>query len=415
MFKPLALYIGLRYTRAKRRNHFISFISLTSMLGIALGVTALITVLSVMNGFQWELRERILGMASHATVFERGGALHDWRGVGARIERHPQIEGVAPFVRAEGMLTHYGNVHGVIVQGVLPGEEPKVSTVGERMVEGKLNDLAAGEYRIVLGRALAQALQVNIGEKVVLVSPQPTATPAGIIPRLKQFTVSGVFEIGMHDYDAGVALVHMEDAAKMFRITDGVTGLRLKMSDVFAAPAISREIVHALDGSYAVVDWTEYHANFFRALRTEKAVMFVILTLIIAVAAFNIVSTLIMVVNDKQADVAILRTLGLTPWRVMGIFMVQGTVIGLVGTLLGVLGGIWLASNVETIVPAIEQLLNTKFLSPEVYYITELPSDMRWKDVAWISAVAFGLSLLATIYPAWLAGRTQPAEALRYE
>jgi lipoprotein-releasing system permease protein len=415
MFKPLELYIGLRYTRAKRRNHFISFISLISIVGMALGVTALITVLSVMNGFEKELRERILGMTAHATVMEIGQPLRNWQAVAQVITRHPRVLGVAPFVRAEAMVAHEGNVHGVIVQGILPSEEPKVSVIGERMKVGRLDSLEPGQYNIILGSGLARTLGVRVGDKITVVAPQPNMTPAGILPRLKRFTLSGIFEIAMHEYDTALALVHMEDGARLFRTGQGVSGLRLKVDDVFAAPAISREIVNTLPGYYGVMDWTQFHVNFFRALKTEKTVMFVILTLIVAVAAFNIVSALVMVVTDKQADVAILRTLGLTPRSIMGIFIVQGTVIGLVGTLLGVAGGVWLATHVETIVPAIEGLFHTKFLPADVYYISEVPSDMRWQDVIRISSLAFGLGLLATLYPAWRASRTQPAEVLRYE
>ena len=415
MFKPVELYIGLRYTRAKRRNHFISFISLTSILGVTLGVAALITVLSVMNGFEKELRERILGMTAHATVLGDGGPLGNWRGVAEALKRYPEIRGTAPLVRGEAMLTHRGAVQGAIIQGVLPEEEPKVSIVGERMVAGQLNDLKSGDFNIILGRGAAEALRAGIGDKIVIVVPETNATPAGILPRLKRFTLAGVFEIGMQEYDTSVALIHLDDAARLFRLGEGVTAVRIMTEDAFAAPALSREIVKKLPGDYNVIDWTQYHVNFFRALKTEKIVMFVILTLIVAVAAFNIISTLVMVVTDKQADVAILRTLGLSPLGVMGIFIVQGLVIGLVGTGLGMAGGIWLATHVETIVPAIERLFHIKFLSPDVYYISEIPSDMRWPDVTYIGSVAFVLCLLATLYPAWRAARTQPAEALRYE
>ena len=415
MFKPVELYIGLRYTRAKRRNHFISFISLTSILGVTLGVAALITVLSVMNGFEKELRERILGMTAHATVLGDGGPLGNWRGVAEALKRYPEIRGTAPLVRGEAMLTHRGAVQGAIIQGVLPEEEPKVSIVGERMVAGQLNDLKSGDFNIILGRGAAEALRAGIGDKIVIVVPETNATPAGILPRLKRFTFAGVFEIGMQEYDTSVALIHLDDAARLFRLGEGVTAVRIMTEDAFAAPALSREIVKKLPGDYNVIDWTQYNVNFFRALKTEKIVMFVILTLIVAVAAFNIISTLVMVVTDKQADVAILRTLGLSPLGVMGIFIVQGLVIGLVGTGLGMAGGIWLATHVETIVPAIERLFHIKFLSPDVYYISEIPSDMRWPDVTYIGSVAFVLCLLATLYPAWRAARTQPAEALRYE
>ena len=415
MFKPLEVYVGLRYTRAKRRNHFISFISLSSMLGIALGVTALITVLSVMNGFEKELRERILGMASHATVARYQGALDDWPSVAERARKHPHVIGVAPYVQGEAMLTRGRYVHGALVQGVLPEQEPEVSDIGKFMIAGSLDSLRPGEFNVLLGRGLARALGVRVGEKITVVAPKATSTPAGILPRLRRFTVTGIFEVKHGQYDTQLAVVHVDDASRLFQLNDGVTGLRLKLDDMFLAPAIGRELAADLPGTYWVRDWTQYHANFFRALKTEKTVMFVILTLIVAVAAFNIVSALIMVVTDKESDIAILRTLGVTPGSVMLIFIVQGTIIGLVGTLLGMLGGILLASNVETLVPAIEQLFNTKFLSPDVYYISDVPSDMRWPDVALITSVAFVMSVMATIYPAWRASRTQPAEALRYE
>jgi len=415
MFRPLELYVGLRYTRAKRRNHFISFISLTSMLGIALGVTALITVLSVMNGFEKELRERILGMAAHATISGPGGSLSDWPEVAKAAEGHPRVIGVAPYVRAEAMLTHGTGVRGAVIRGVLPEDEPQVSEVVSSMTAGRLDALEDGGYGIILGKDLARALGAVVGDRVTLVAPQARVTPAGVLPRMRRFTVVGIFEVGMYEYDAALALIHMGDAARLFRLKDKVNGVRLKLDDMFRAPWVSRELARELPGSYWVTDWTQHHVNFFRAIKTEKTVMFVILTLIVAVAAFNIVSTLIMVVTDKESDIAILRTLGATPLSVMGIFMVQGTVIGVVGTLLGAVGGVALASNVETIVPAIESLFGTKFLAPDVYYISDLPSDMHWIDVARISVVALLLSLIATLYPAWRASRTQPAEALRYE
>lgn len=415
MFKPLEVYVGLRYTRAKRRNHFISFISLSSMLGIALGVTALITVLSVMNGFEKELRERILGMASHATVSRFRGSLQDWPAVAERARQHPRVVGVAPYVQGEAMLTRGRYVRGALVQGVLPEQEPEVSDIGDYMIAGSLQSLRPGAFNVLLGKGLANMLGVRIGDKVTLVAPKATSTPAGILPRLRRFTVSGIFEVKHGTYDTQLAVVHLDDASRLFQLNDGITGLRLKLDDMFLAPAVSRELAADLPGTYWVRDWTHYHANFFRALKTEKTVMFVILTLIVAVAAFNIVSALIMVVTDKESDIAILRTLGVTPASVMMIFIVQGTLIGLVGTLLGMAGGIALADNVETLVPAIEQLFDTKFLSPDIYYISDVPSDMRWADVGLITIVAFLMSIVATIYPAWRASRTQPAEALRYE
>ncbi len=415
MFRPLEVYVGLRYTRAKRRNHFISFISLTSMLGIALGVTALVTVLSVMNGFERELRERILGMASHATITGFDGALADWSGLASQAIRHERVLGVAPFVQGEVMLTNSGRVRGALVRGVIPSEEGAVSDLESYLTFGDVGTLQAGRYNVLLGAALARVLGAHVGSKVTLVAPQATVSPAGIVPRLRRFTVSGIFEVNHAQYDSGLAVVHIRDAARLFRLGERVTGLRIKLDDMFKARRVSRELASSFGGSYWVRDWTQHHANFFRALKTEKTVMFVILTLIVAVAAFNIVSTLIMVVTDKESDIAILRTLGASPRSVMLIFMVQGTLIGLVGTLLGMLGGVGLASNVETLVPAIENLFETKFLSPDIYYISEVPSDMRWPDVYLISSVAFAMSVLATIYPAWRASRTLPAEALRYE
>ncbi|MGH8615035.1 MAG: lipoprotein-releasing ABC transporter permease subunit [Gammaproteobacteria bacterium] len=415
MFRPLEIYIGLRYTRAKRRNHFISFISLTSMLGVAVGVMALITVLSVMNGFEKELRERILGMTAHLSVLAQNGSLSHWPRVAEYVAKHPAVRGTAPFIRAESMITHGGGVHGVVLQGVLPEREPQVSTIAEEVVLGRLDDLKPGQFNILLGRALATALQIQIGDKVTVVAPKFNATPAGVMPRLKRFTVSGIFEIGMHEYDSAMAFVHMDDAAKLFRLGPDVTGIRVKLEDPFSAPLVSREIATGLPSQYGIIDWTQFHANFFKALKTEKVAMFVILTLIVAVAAFNIVSTLVMVVTDKQADIAILRTLGLTPGSIMAVFMVQGTLIGVVGTLVGAFAGVWLSLNAEWIVKAIEGFFQTQFLPPDVYYISDLPSDMELSDVSRIVGVAFLLCLLATLYPAWRASRTQPAEALRYE
>ncbi len=414
MFNTFESMIGLRYVRARRRNHFISFISLTSMLGVGLGVMALITVLSVMNGFEKELTERILGMASHATIVETGDILNDWQPIAEEVLQHTDIIGVAPYLHAEGMLTKDKRVNGTIIRGILPTAEPSVSTVTETMIQGDINNLIAGDFNIILGKELARKLGLVLGDKVTLIAPQANVTPVGILPRLKQFTLAGVFEVGMHDFDSAFALVHMDDALRLFRKT-GPTGLRLKTNDILKAPIISREIATQLPGRYWVVDWTQQHANFFRALKTEKTVMFVILLLIVAVAAFNIISTLVMVVADKQADIAVLRTLGASPTSILKIFMIQGTVIGVVGIAAGVIGGVWLALNIESIVPAIEAMLGQKFLSADIYYISDLPSDMHWDDVITISTVAFMLTLSATIYPAIRAAKTQPAEALRYE
>ncbi|MBU1191038.1 MAG: lipoprotein-releasing ABC transporter permease subunit [Gammaproteobacteria bacterium] len=415
MFRPYELYIGLRYTRAKRRNHFISFISAISMLGIALGVTALITVLSVMNGFEQELRTRILGMAAHAQIMGYADGLANWEQIAAIADKNAEVVGTAPYIEAETMLTQGSRVSGAILRGILPSTEPAVSDVGEHMKAGQLTDLKPGEYGIVLGSELALLIGAQVGDKITVVSPQANITPIGTMPRLRRFTVVGLFEVGMFEYDRGVALVHIDDAAKLFQLDNRVSGVRLKLKDMFTVQQVTQELGTQLPVETRITDWTRQHANFFRAVQTEKRVMFVILALIVAVAAFNIVSTLVMVVTDKQADIAILRTLGTTPGSIMAIFIVQGTIIGAFGTLLGLIGGVALALNVETIVPAIEQLFGVHFLSPDVYYISKLPSQLNWLDVWRITGVAFLLSMIATLYPAWRASRTQPAEALRYE
>jgi len=415
MFKSLPLFIGLRYTRAKRRNHFISFISLTSMLGIALGVTALITVLSVMNGFEKELRERILGMASHATITGYDNTLQNWQGLADIAHQHPEVVGAAPYIEGEGMLSNGEQVSGVALRGIDVAYEGEVSEVAEKMIAGDLALLQPGEYGIVLGVDLARSLNVLLGDKVSLIVSKANISPAGIMPRMKRFTVVGIFEVGMYEYDSSLALLQIEDAAKLYKMDGEVTGLRLKLQDMFMAPQVARELVDGQLGSYYMSDWTRKHANFFRAIQIEKTMMFLILSLIIAVAAFNIVSTLVMVVTDKSADIAILRTLGATPTTVLLIFMVQGCVIGFIGTTLGFIGGVSLAMNVDTIVPALESLFKTKFLDASVYYITELPSDLHWNDVIKITSISFVLSLLATLYPAWNASKMQPAEVLRHE
>ena len=416
MLKPLELFIALRYTRAKRRNHFISFISLISMLGIALGVTALITVMSVMNGFSTEVRNRILGVVAHATITGVGDeGLRDWRTLAGMLGRYPQVVGLAPYVHGQGMLANGAEVSGTLIRGILPDEEPKVSDLGSKMVAGHLGNLKSGEFGIILGKGLADSLGLWMGDKVSLLNPQANVTPAGIMPRFKRFTVVGVFEAGMNEYDSALALMHLDDAAKLMRMEGAVSGVRLKLDDLYAAPRLSRQLSEELPIGYMISNWTTENVNYFRAVQMEKTAMFIILLLVVTVAAFNIVSTLVMVVADKKADIAILRTLGSSPRSIMAIFMIQGVVIGMIGTLLGAVGGVALALNVGTVVPAIEQLLGMKFLAAEVYYITEVPSEMSWLDVAKISGVSFVLSLLATLYPAWHAARTQPAEALRYE
>ena len=415
MFRPLEIAIGLRYTRAKRRNHFISFISLTSMLGIALGVTALITVMSVMNGFEKEVRGRILDMVSHLTVTGLDGRLREWSDVSMQLRENPQVVGTAPYVEAQGMLIHGHKVNGTLIRGIDPAQEPAVSNVGRKMVEGTLDVLQPGRFNIVIGRDLARILGVEVGDKVTLVTPSANVTPAGILPRLRQFTVAGTFYVGMFEYDSTLALIHLNDAQRLFRLGDAVTGVRARLKDLFMAPQVRYELSQGDLVDYWVRDWSSYHANWFRAVKIEKRMIFLLLLLIVAVAAFNIVSTLVMLVTDKQSDIAILRTLGASPRSIMGIFMVQGTLIGVIGTLLGIAGGVSLALNLDTVVPFIEQLFGFHVLDPGIYYISELPSDLHWDDVWTIVGVAFTLGLLSTLYPAWRASRLQPAEALRYE
>ncbi|MFV2057540.1 MAG: lipoprotein-releasing ABC transporter permease subunit [Thiohalomonadales bacterium] len=416
MYKPLELFIGLRYIRAKRRNQFISFISTISMVGIALGVTALITVLSVMNGFVSELRERILSMTSHVTVTGYQTDISDWRSVSDIITRtQKEVIGIAPFVKGEGMLSAGREVHGVLIRGILPDEEPKVADIGNKMILGELSDLKAGNYNILLGTGLARSLDVMVGDKVTLITPQTISTPAGIIPRFKRFTVVGIFEIGHNDYDTSLAVIHITDAAKLFRLGDKVSGIRLKLQDLFKAGEVRLSLSENLPGAYWITDWTRQHANFFRAVQIEKRMMFIILLLIVAVAAFNIVATLVMVVRDKQSDIAILRTLGLSSGSIMSIFIVQGTVVGAFGTFLGFVGGVSLALNVDTVIQTLEKWLGMKFMPADVYYISEFPSQLLWNDVIQITTIAFILTVIATIYPAWNAARTRPAEALRYE
>ncbi len=409
------LLVGLRYTRAKRRNHFISFISLISMAGIALGVAALIVVLSVMNGFQEELRTRILAVVSHVQLSGPGNALTDWQEVAKDALEHPRVREAAPYINAQGMLSYGQGVRGAIVRGVLPALEDRVADIGRHMHAGSLDALKPGAFNIILGGELARAIGAIPGDKVALIAPQGRVTPAGVIPRLKQFTLAGTFDIGMYEYDAGLALMHLEDAQALYQLGDTVSGVRLKLDDLFAARTVSRELSASLAPAVYASDWTQSHANFFRAVEIEKRVMFIILTLIVAVAAFNIVSTLVMLVTDKQADIAILRTLGASPASVMQIFVVQGAMIGIIGTLLGVVGGVLLGWNVDTVVPAIENTLGFKFLSKDVYYISDLPSDVQWSDVATIGLVSLVMSFVATLYPSYRAARVNPAEALRYE
>ena len=415
MALPYELMIGLRYTRAKRRNHFISFISLISMLGIALGVTALIVVLSVMNGFQTELRGRILAVVSHVQISGANGDMADWEAVAKQSLSEPRVLAAAPYVQEQGMLSFGQSVRGAIVRGILPDLEDKVADFRSHMKEGSLDSLAPDSFNIVLGSELARALGVYVGDRLTLIAPQGVVTPAGVVPRLKTFTVSGLFEVGMFEYDSGLALIRMEDAQRLYRLEDRVSGVRLKLDDLFKAREVVRQLASRLNTAAYLSDWTKSHANFFRAVQIEKNMLFIILSLIVAVAAFNIVSTLVMAVTDKQADIAILRTLGASPGSIMGIFMVQGALIGFIGLALGVAGGVALALNVDVVVPFIERLLGTELMSKEVYYISSLPSELQWGDVLTITGLSFVLSLAATLYPSWRASRVNPAEALRYE
>ena len=409
------LQIGLRYTRAKRRNHFISFISLSSMAGIALGVWALIVVLSVMNGFQQELRARILGVVSHVQILGADGRLSDWRRVEREALRNPHVVAAAPYVDAQGLLTYGQAVRGTVVRGILPQSEERVAEFGSHMRAGSLLALKPGGFGIVLGFDLARALGAYPGDKVVLIAPQGLVTPAGVIPRLKQFTVVGIFDIGFAEADAALALINLEDAQKLFQMGDAVSGVRLKLDDLFAARSVAREEMSRLGPDVYASDWTRSHANFFRAVEIEKRVMFLILALIVAVAAFNVVSALVMLVTDKQADIAILRTLGASPGSIMQVFMVQGVVIGVIGTLIGSVTGVISALNVETVVPWIERTFRVQFLAKDVYLIPELPSQVHSSDVVVIALMSLVLSFLATLYPSWRASRVNPAEALRYE
>jgi lipoprotein-releasing system permease protein len=415
MALPYELLIGLRYTRAKKHNHFISFISLISMFGIALGVAALIVVLSVMNGFQTELRSRILAVVSHVEISGVGGELVDWQRVAAQAAVQPQVIAAAPFVQAQGMLAYGQAVRGAMVRGIQPDLEDQVADFRRHMKSGEFDALLPDRFNIILGSELARALGVFVGDRITLIAPQGVVTPAGVVPRLKTFTVVGLFEVGMYEYDSGLALIHLADAQRLYRMDDRVSGVRLKLDDLFQAPRVARLLVGSLDTNAFISDWTRSHANFFRAVQIEKNMMFIILSLIIAVAAFNIVSTLVMAVTDKQADIAILRTLGASPLSIMVVFIVQGALIGFIGLGLGIAGGVALALNVDVVVPFIERLLGTQFLAKEVYYISNLPSELQWGDVTTITGVAFVLALVATLYPSWRAARVNPAAALRYE
>jgi lipoprotein-releasing system permease protein len=415
MFQPKELFIGLRYIRAKRKNHFVSFIAFISIAGVALGVFSLIVVLSVMNGFGNELRDRTLSMTSHATVSGYDGYLNDWEIAVDKVKKNNEVVAAAPYIRKEVMLSNGRRVSGSLIRGIKPELETTVSLVESKMVSGSLTDLKAGEYGLVLGRELANTLGVYEGDRVTVITPQASITAVGVMPRLRRFRVVGVFEVGMHQFDAAMAYMHIDDAAKLFSYKDKVNGIRLKLTDLFEAPRITRDIEKDFGEDYWVKDWSKQHKNFFRALQTEKTVMFIILLMMVSVAALNIVSTLMMTVTDKESDIAILRALGMRPSSVMVIFIIQGAFIGLFGTLIGVGAGVPVALNVFEIVSWLEQIFSTDFLPSDVYYVSDITADVKVSEVLTYALSAFSVTILATIYPAWRASRTLPAEALRYE
>lgn len=418
MFRPLPLFIGARYTRARRRSHFVSFISLTSIIGLALGVLVMILVLSVMNGFDYEMRHRVLGMVPHATL-EAGQPLSDWQGLARQVESQPGVLASAPFTQLQGLLTGNGQVQKVLINAIEPSLEARVSIIEDFFLpgQGSLAALQPGEFGIVLGDTAAQRLGLQLGDRVTFVAPEVALTPAGMFPRMKRFTLVGLFHVGAGEVDGHVALVHRQDAARLLRWqADQVQGLRLQLADLFQAPQTAWQLVEQLGREqFYARDWTRSHGNLYQAIRMEKTMIGLLLLLIVAVAAFNIVSTLVMVVTDKKADIAILRTLGATPRQILATFMVQGCFIGVVGTLLGALLGVLAALNISALIAWVERSLGMRFLSAEVYFIDYLPSRVQLADVLIVCAAALLLSFLATLYPAWRAARTQPAEALRYE
>ena len=412
---PFSLFVGLRYTRAKRRDHFISFISLISMIGIALGVMVLITVMSVMNGFERELRDRILGMAPHVLVSGVGSNIEDWQALEEVVLQDPNVIGASPYIQSETMFQHLGSDQFGVVQGVLPEKIGEVTIVKEHMRNGSFDSLTDGSYNIILGASLARSLGANVGDKVTsLFLKETRMSIAGIQPRAKRFTVSGIFQT-KSEADKGMAFAHLNDLAKILRVTDGVSALQLKTKDVMKVHEVSTSLTEQLDYNYFVTNWTRQHQTLFNAIEMEKKIMFILLTFIIAVAAFNIVTSLVMLVNEKQADIAILRTLGASPGSILRIFMTSGIINGLIGTGVGVLLGILLASNLPDIISWLETTFNLTVFPKDVYFVSELPTALVWNDVSNIAIIAFGISVLATLYPSWKASRTQPAEALRYE
>jgi lipoprotein-releasing system permease protein len=414
MIRPVELAIAFRYVRSRSKNRFVSFISLMSVAGIALAVAVLIAVLSAMNGFEHEVRNRILSVLAHGTITGLDGRIADWRQLVAAASAYPGVIASAPFIRGEAMLVGDAAVKGVEVRGIEPSKELATAAIGQLLRQGDFHALHAGGFGIVIGQALAELLKVRLGDSVVLLVPEGIATPAGVVPRMRRFRVEGIFYAGMYEYDRGLVFMHVADAARLFRMGDAVTGIRLAFTDPGNAPQGVVGVAQAYGGGVFVTDWTREHTNFFRSIQLTKTIMFVILLMVVAVAAFNIVSTLVMVVRDKRGEVAILRTLGAAPRAIVGIFMAQGTVIGVAGTALGVALGVAIATNLDVLVGLVERTLGMKFLAPDIYFISDFPTQLQWTDVAVISGIALGLALISTLYPAWRAAAMPPAEALRH-
>jgi lipoprotein-releasing system permease protein len=412
---PYEWLIGTRYLRSTHRRGFVSFVALMSVLGLMLGVATLLVVLSVMNGFERELRTRILSVTSHATLTGFDETLTDWQAVQRRALTQPGVQAAVPYVEAQALLAHGGKTVGASIRGVLPDEERKATGFAGHLESGRLEDLVPGQYRMILGSALARALDAHACDSVVVITPSGTATPSGIFPRTRRFKVSGVFESGMYEYDRGLALVNMIDARVLYKMGEKVSGIRLAVQDPFQAPATVRRLALALGGNFLVTDWTMIHVNFFKSIQTTKTMMFVILLMIVAVAAFNIVATLVMIVKEKQSDIAILRTLGAGPRNVLTAFAIQGVVIGLAGTLAGAVLGTVLSHHLQQIIDGVQHLFGVQFMDASVYFMNELPAYVEPGDVVQICSVAFLLCVLATVYPAWRASRTAPADALRHE
>jgi len=409
------IWMGTRYVRARSSNRFVSLISAISMTGIAIAVAVLIIVLSVVNGFERELKDRLLLMSAHATIEDPNDGMSGWQGRVEEAVANPAVRAAAPFIDGQALLVHGEQLSGIQLRGIDPGLENEVSGVSSVVTSGSLSALEAGAFGIVLGVELANALSADIGDKVLVTLAEGIVTPAGVVPRMKRFTVSGIYRVGMYEFDRRLAFIHIADAQKLYRKGDTVTGIRLAVNDIYSAPAVVREVALDLGDPVLVSDWTRSHVNFFRSIQITKSILFVILLMVVAVAAFNIVSTLVMVVKDKQSDIAILRTLGASPGTILKIFMTQGSIIGVVGTLVGVAFGVTFTLNLETIVSFMESTFGIKFLAADVYFISDLPADLQSSDVVRISAIALILALASTVYPAWRGARTMPAEALRYE